>query len=147
MMAFTRLIAGPMDYHLGRIQSRPASPVQTLATLRRTCWATRCHMLAMYVCFDNPNPMVADFSHCLRGTTWIRLRQTRPPPGGDETRVVASQVGEVISPPRRRKGATWYLGGMSAKRPPRFDPFDVVLLEKGRYKREGIWKDASDAGV
>ena len=54
-LAFTRLIAGPMDYHLGgfRAVTRAEFKPRNIAP---NVLGTRCHHLAMYVCFDNPNP-------------------------------------------------------------------------------------------
>jgi alpha-glucosidase len=43
----------------------------------------------------------------------------------------------------RRKGNTWYLGGMSAKQS-RDLVLPLALLGVGRYRAE-IWKDAPDA--
>src|SRR5260221_953137 len=59
MMAFTRLIAGPMDYHLGGFRAVTRSQFKP-RNVAPYVLGTRCHMLANYVCFDNPNPMVAD---------------------------------------------------------------------------------------
>jgi alpha-glucosidase len=60
MMAFTRLIAGPMDYHLGGFRAVPRAQFKP-RNVAHNVLGTRCHMLAMYVCFDNPAPMVADY--------------------------------------------------------------------------------------
>lgn len=56
--------------------------------------------------------------------------------------MLAGQVGELLVT-ARRKGATWYLGGMSAKQP-RELALQLLFLGAGRYTAT-IWKDASDA--
>src|SRR4029078_6044411 len=61
MLAFTRLIAGPMDYHLGGFRAVPRSEFKP-HNVAPNVLGTRCHMLSMYVCCDNPNPMLADYS-------------------------------------------------------------------------------------
>jgi alpha-glucosidase len=140
MMAFTRLIAGPMDYHLGGFRAVPRAQFKP-RNIAPTVLGTRCHMLAMYVCFDNPNPMVADYPTAYEGQPgfdFIKL----VPTWWDETRVVASQVGELLVT-ARRKGTTWHLGGLSAKGP-RDLALPLSFLGKGRYTAM-IWKDASDA--
>jgi len=141
MMAFTRLIAGPMDYHLGGFRAVPRAQFKP-RNVAPNVLGTRCHMLAMYVCFDNPNPMVADFPTAYEGQPGFDFVKLVPT-WWDETRVVASQIGELLVT-ARRKGATWYLGGMSAKRP-RDLTLSMSFVGKGRYSAR-IWKDAADAG-
>jgi alpha-glucosidase len=140
MMAFTRLIAGPMDYHLGGFRAIPRSQFKP-RNIAPNVLGTRCHMLAMYVCFDNPAPMVADFPTAYEeqpGFDFVTL----VPTWWDETRVITGQVGELLIT-ARRKGTTWYLGGMSAKRS-REVAVPLSFLGAGRYTAR-IWKDASDA--
>jgi alpha-glucosidase len=140
MMAFTRLIAGPMDYHLGGFRSVPRASFKH-RNVAPNVLGTRCHMLAMYVCFDNPNPMVADYPAAYEdqpGFDFIRL----VPTWWDETRVLMGEVGEVIVT-ARRKGKTWYLGGMAAKRPRELD-LPLSFLGDGQFTAK-VWKDASEA--
>jgi alpha-glucosidase len=140
MMAFTRLIAGPMDYHLGGFRAVPRGQFKP-RNVAPNVMGTRGHMLAMYVCFDNPTPMLADYPTAYEGQPGFDFLELVPT-WWDETKVLAGQVGELLVT-ARRKGATWYLGGMSAKR-----PHDLALplsfLGAGRYTAR-IWKDAPDA--
>jgi len=139
MMAFTRLIAGPMDYHLGGFRAVPRAEFKP-HNIAPNVLGTRGHMLAMYVCFDNPNPMVADYPTAYEGQPgfdFIKL----VPTWWDETRVLESQVGELLVT-ARRKGTTWYLGGMGAKQP-RDLTLPLSFLGRGRYTVK-IWKDAPD---
>ena len=140
MMAFTRLIAGPMDYHLGGFRAVPRSQFKP-SNVAPNVLGTRGHMLAMYVCFDNPNPMVADYPTAYEGQPGFDFLVSVPT-WWDETRVLAGQVGELLVT-ARRKGMTWYLGGMSAKQP-RDLALPLSFLGGGRYTAK-IWKDASDA--
>jgi len=140
MMAFTRLIAGPMDYHLGGFRAVPRAQFKP-RNIAPNVLGTRCHMLATYVCFDNPNPMVADYPTAYEGQPGFDFVKLVPT-WWDETSVVAGQVGELLVT-ARRKGTTWYVGGMSAKGP-RELALSLSFLGKGRYSAR-IWKDASDA--
>jgi alpha-glucosidase len=140
MMAFTRLIAGPMDYHLGGFRAVPRAQFKP-RNIAPNVMGTRCHMLAMYVCFDNPAPMVADYPTAYEEQPGFDF-VTQVPTWWDETRVLADQVGELLVA-ARRKGTTWYLGGMSAKRS-RELALPLSFLSSGRYTVK-IWKDASDA--
>ena len=140
MMAFTRLMAGPMDYHLGGFRAVPRAQFKP-RNVAPNVLGTRCHMLALYVCFDNPMPMVADYPTAYEGQPGFDFLE-RVPTWWDETRVLAGQVGEVLVT-ARRKGKTWYLGGLSA-RGPRELVFPLSFLGAGRYTGR-IWQDASDA--
>jgi alpha-glucosidase len=137
MMAFTRLIAGPMDYHLGgfRAVRREEFKAQHVAP---NVLGTRCHQLAMYVCFDNPVPMVADYPAAYIGQPgfdFIKL----VPTWWDETKVLAASIGELLVIARRKKD-TWYIGGLSAGSA-RDLKVPLSFLSKGPY-RARIWKDA-----
>jgi len=60
----------------------------------------------------------------------------------DETKVLVGRVGEVLVT-ARRKGTTWYLGGMSATQP-RDLSLPLAFLGAGPYTAK-IWQDAPDA--
>jgi alpha-glucosidase len=140
MMAFTRLIAGPMDYHLGGFHAVTRADFKPRGVAPNVL-GTRCHQLAMYVCWDNPNPMVADYPTGYEGQPgfdFIKL----VPTWWDETRVLVGEVGEVLVT-ARRKGNAWYIGGVSAKGPRELD-LPVSFLGRGRYTAK-IWKDATDS--
>jgi alpha-glucosidase len=115
MMAFTRLIAGPMDYHLGGFRAVPRSEFKP-RNVAPNVLGTRGHMLAMYVCFDNPMPMLADYPTAYEGQAGFDFLK-RVPTWWDETRVPIARVGELLVT-ARRSGRTWYLGGLSAKAMP-----------------------------
>jgi alpha-glucosidase len=140
LMAFTRLIAGPMDYHLGGFRAVPRAQFKP-RKVAPDVLGTRCHMLAMYVCFDNPTPMLADYPAAYEGQPGLEFLELVPT-WWDETKVLAGQVGELLVT-ARRKGETWYLGGISAKVPRVLD-LPLTFLKPGRYTAR-IWSDASDA--
>ena len=109
-VAYTRLLAGPVDYHLGgfravardKFQPRDEQPV---------VFGTRCYQLAMYVVFENPMPMVADSPEAYEGQPGFDFL-VEVPTTWDETRFVAGEPGEYVVV-ARRSGKTWYLGGMT----------------------------------
>lgn len=139
-LAYTRLIAGPMDYHLGgfRAVTRAEFKPRNIAP---NVLGTRCHHLGMYVCFDNPNPMIADYPTAYEGQPGFDFLKLVPT-WWDETRVLEGKVGELLVT-ARRKGKSWYLGCMSAKA-----AHDLVIplsfLGSGQFKAD-VWKDAPDA--
>jgi alpha-glucosidase len=136
MMAFTRLIAGPMDYHLGGFRAVPRSEFKP-RNVAPNVLGTRGHMLGMYVCFDNPMPMVADFPTAYEGQAGFDFLK-RVPTWWDETRVPIARVGELLVT-ARRSGGTWYLGGLSAKAIPNLR-VPLTFLPPGRFQAT-IWRD------
>ncbi len=109
-VAYTRALAGPVDYHLGgfRSVSRAEFKPRDRAPL---VLGTRCHNLALYVVYENPMPMVADAPSSYEGQTGFEFI-TEVPTTWDETRFVSGEPGESIVL-ARRKDSTWYLAGMT----------------------------------
>jgi alpha-glucosidase len=140
LMAFTRLLAGPMDYHLGgfRAVTRAEFKPHVIAP---NVLGTRGHHLAMYVCFDNPNPMVCDYPAAYEGQPGLDFLTTVPT-WWDETRVLVGEIGEVLVTARRR-GQTWYVGGMAATRARELElPLSFLGPEKFTAR---VWKDAPES--
>ncbi len=140
MMASTRLIAGPMDYHLGGFRAVTRAEFQP-HNIAPNVLGTRCHQLGLYVCYDNPNPMVADYPTAYEGQPGFEFLQLVPT-WWDETRVLVDKIGEVLVT-ARRKGNTWYVGGISAG-PAHDVSLPLSFLGSGRYTVK-LWKDAPDA--
>jgi alpha-glucosidase len=139
-LAFTRLIAGPMDYHLGGFRAVPRADFKPHHVAPNVL-GTRCHMLAMYVCLDNPSPMVADYPTAYENQPGFDFLKTVPT-WWDETKVLIGEVGEVLVT-ARRKGDAWYLGGLSAKQP-RDLTVPLKFLRAGNYNVT-TWKDGPGA--
>ena len=108
---FTRMVAGPMDFHSGGF--RAVSPKDFKAKfVAPEVLGTRAAMLASYVCFDNPNPMVADYPDAYRGQPGFEVLKAVPT-YWDETRVLMGEPGKLLVT-ARRKGKEWWVAGMSA---------------------------------
>jgi alpha-glucosidase len=129
MVPFTRMLAGPMDYHLGgfrsviRDQFKPQS-------IKPNVLGTRCHHLAMYVVFENPMPMLVDAPTAYEAQPGFDfLRQV--PTSWDETRVLTSKVGNYIVV-ARRKNHDWYIGAMTDWTPRVLD-VPLNFLPQGTY--------------
>jgi len=142
MMAFTRLIAGPMDYQLGGFRSVTRAHFKPM-NIAPNVLGTRCHHLAMYVCYDNPNPMVADYPAAYEGQPGFEFIKMVPT-WWDETRVLKGEIGQLLVT-ARRKNKVWYLGGMSARRARDVD-LPLSFLGPGEF-RATLWKDATDADI
>jgi alpha-glucosidase len=109
-VAYTRALAGPVDYHLGGFRSASRATFEPRNALPFVL-GTRCHHLALYVVYENPMPMVADVPEAYEGQAGIDFL-AEVPTTWDETRFVAGEPGEFIVM-ARRKGDAWYLGGIT----------------------------------
>jgi alpha-glucosidase len=140
LMALTRLVAGPMDYHLGGFRAVPPAEFKP-RFIAPNVLGTRCHHLAMYVCYDNPNPMVADYPAAYEHQPGFEFL-TEVPTWWDETRVLAAEIGKVLVTARRR-GQAWYLGGMTGKEAKTL-PIPLSFLGPGSFTAK-FWKDAPES--
>ncbi len=109
-VAFTRLLAGPLDYHLGGFQSVSRREFQW-RNENPVVMGTRCHHLAMYVVYENPMPMVCDVPARYADQPGFDFL-VEVPTTWDETRFVAGKPGEFVVV-ARRSGQQWYVGGMT----------------------------------
>jgi alpha-glucosidase len=109
-VAYTRLLAGPVDYHLGGFRAAGREKFEP-RDLNPLLMGTRCHQLALYVVYDNPMPMVADDPAAYEGQAGFDF-VAEVPTTWDETRFVMGDAGEYIVV-ARRSGDTWYLGGIT----------------------------------
>ena len=82
------------------------------------CWmqpmsqGTRCHQLALYIVLESPLNMLCDSpDNYDREPDYTRF-VAEIPTVWDETRVLQGKVGEYIVT-ARRKGNTWYIGGIT----------------------------------
>jgi alpha-glucosidase len=98
---------------------------------------TRCHMLAMYVVLENANAMVCDYPEAYEGQPGFIFVQ-KVPTTWDETRVLQASPDEflVIA---RRKGETWWVGGISGNTS-RTLKTSFLFLQDGNWKAE-IYQD------
>lgn len=140
LMAFTRLVAGPVDYHLGGFRAVKRADFKPIY-IGPNVLGTRCHQLALYICFDNPQPMVADYPAAYIGQPGFEFIRDVPT-WWDETRVIVGEIGRTLVT-ARRKGKVWYLGGVAAG-PARDLEVPLAFLSTGRY-RATVWKDAPES--
>ena len=138
-IVFTRLLAGPTDYHLGGFRAVPDSKFKTQYT-RPLMLGTRCHMLAMYVVMESYLASVCDYPEAYKGEPGFEFVRAVPTTW-DETRVPGAEVGAYVTV-GRRKGDDWYVGTLNNGRPRAIDiPLD--FLSAGNFRAE-IWSDAPD---
>jgi alpha-glucosidase len=139
-LAFTRMLAGMMDYTPGGFENvtreefigRSAHPMSM---------GTRAHQLAMYAIYEAPFQMVSDYPHAYEDQPAFEFIKAAPS-SWDETRGLDGTPDEYVTI-ARRKGNTWFLGSMTNWTPRQLD-IPLTFLGAGSYTAE-IYADASDA--
>ncbi|HTR28372.1 MAG TPA: glycoside hydrolase family 97 protein [Puia sp.] len=141
-VVFTRLVAGPTDYHLGGF--RAVTPAGYLAHfVRPFVLGTRCHMLAMYVVLESYLGMVCDDPVAYEGQEGFDFVRAVPTTW-DETRVPVAIPGRLVTV-ARRKGNEWWIGTIGNRDGGRGE-LRLDWLPAGTY-RATIYGDAADAGA
>ena len=110
-LPFLRQVSGPMDYTQGAMintnkgQYRPSNS-------EPMSQGTRCQQLALYVILESPLNMLCDSpSNYEREPECTKFISTIPTTW-DESKVIEGKVGEYVIT-ARRKGDTWYIGGIT----------------------------------
>lgn len=140
-IAFTRLLAGASDYHLGGFRAVKPDQFKTQYT-RPMMIGTRCHMLAMYVVMESYLHMVADHPQAYEGQPGFEFLQ-KVPTNWDETKVLDAAIGESLTI-ARRKGNTWYVGTINNSLA-KTVKITMDFLDEGGFQAQ-IFSDAPDAG-
>ncbi len=142
MLAFTRMLAGPMDYTPGGFDNVTPAEFQP-REIKPMVMGTRAHQLALYVVFDSPLMMVSDYPEAYKDQKDFEFIK-EVPSSWDETHVIGGKVGEFVTL-ARKKGNEWYLGSIT-----NWDSREVNIplefLGSGEYIAD-IYSDAPDAGV
>lgn len=136
---FTRMLAGPLDFHQGSLRGVPISEFRPRNDAPLVM-GTPSRMLASYVVFQNHLPMVADYPSVYRGHPALPVLAAIPTTW-DDTRCLAGSVGEYVVIARRH-GSQWWIGAMNdRKRRELSIPFS--FLGRGKFRAE-IYSDDPD---
>lgn len=141
MIPFIRQVAGPMDYTQGAMRNATRENYYP-SNSEPMSQGTRCHQLAMYIVLESPFNMLCDSpSNYMReqeSTSFIAL----VPTVWDETVVLDGKMGEYIIT-ARRKGDTWFVGGLN-NWDARDVEVDLSFLSSGSHKAV-LFKDGVNA--
>ena len=141
MLAFTRMLAGPMDYTPGGFHN--ATPAEFVArNSQPMVMGTRAHQTALFVVFESPFEMVSDYPEAYQGQKELAFLSAVPS-SWDETRVLNAKVGDYITIGRRH-GKEWYVGSITGSHAVELD-IPLEFLPAGDFVAE-IYSDAKDAG-
>ncbi|MCE1199974.1 MAG: glycoside hydrolase family 97 protein, partial [Marinilabiliales bacterium] len=142
-LCFTRMLAGPMDFTPGAMVNKNAKEY-TISFSHPMSQGTRCHQLAMYVCYDAPLQMLNDSPSNYYKEPESASFISSMPTVWDQTKVVDAKVGDYILM-ARQKGDNWYLGAMTDWTA-RTLQIDLSFLSEGTYAVE-IMQDGVNAEV
>lgn len=135
-LAFTRLLAGPMDYTPGivSLQGKGQKIPSTLAK-----------QLALYVTIHSPIQMAADLAKNYAKQP-LAMRFIRAVPvDWQESIVLAGEPGShVVTARQDRASSDWWLGAAGGKEA-RTVTVALAFLKPGRNWRAEIWRDGPDA--
>jgi len=139
-LPFTRMLAGPMDYTPGGFGNSNLEKFVPRNYMPMVL-GTRAHELALFVVFEGPFQMVADYPEHYQGQKdFDFIKQV--PATWDEVRVLSGRPMENITL-ARRSGKDWYVGSLT-----NWDERNVKVplsfLGEGEYVAE-IYADAPDA--
>jgi len=140
-LPFTRQVAGPMDYTPGAMLNASRKNFKPIHD-EPMSQGTRCHQLALYMVLDAPLNMLCDSpSHYIENQECCDFISAIPTVW-DETVVLDGKVGEYVIT-ARRKGDTWYVGGITDWTE-RDLTLNLSFLSEGSFKAE-IFKDGVNA--
>jgi alpha-glucosidase len=142
ILAYTRMLAGGMDYEPGMLNNatitgtRPVEGVVTSA-------GTRCHQLSMFVVYDCPMQIFGgNPSEGMREPDFMEMMGSIPTMW-DETIILDGKIGTYLVT-ARKKGNNWFIGGMCDWTPRDVD-INFGFLDNGNYRavicRDGINAD------
>jgi len=110
-IAYTRMLAGPLDYEPGLLLNAQKDQFRPIGKNPMSL-GTRCHQLAMFLVYDSPLQIFSgNISQGLKEPAFMELLGTIPTTW-DETKILQGRIGEYIIT-ARRKGDNWYIGALN----------------------------------
>ncbi|SMO52866.1 glycoside hydrolase family 97 protein [Gracilimonas mengyeensis] len=138
---FIRMVPGPIDFTPGGLtNTQPGN--HRVSHFRPMVMGTRAAEVAKFILYESPLQMMADTPTNYQDEEETAQFMASIPTTWDQTIPLAGQVGEFLVT-ARRKGDTWYIGGMSNEES-RELTVDLDFLEDGKYEAE-IFKDGINA--
>ncbi len=111
ILPFIRMVAGPMDYTPGAMHNAQQENFG-IAWNRPMSLGTRCHQLAMYICYESPLQMLCDSPSNYYKEEECMEFLSKVPSVWDETIILDAKLSDKLLMARRHKDE-WYIGGMT----------------------------------
>lgn len=139
-VAFTRMLAGPLDFHQGSFRTVSVADFKPRNEAPRIM-GTPCRTLASYVVFQNHLPMVADYPSAYRGHPALKVLAAVPATW-DDTKAIAGEPAEYVVI-ARRSGDHWWVGAMT-NHEKRVVRIPLTFLGSGSFQGH-VFRDDTDA--
>lgn len=136
---FTRMLAGPTDYHLGGFRALHRDKFK-IQYVNPHVMSTRCHMMAMYVVLENHLTSLCDKPEAYEGQPGFEVLRTVPGTW-DEMCVPLAKINEYVTVVRR-SGSDWWVGTLNNSTA-RTLQLKLDFLGEGEYQAT-IYTDAKD---
>lgn len=129
-LAYTRMLAGPMDYEPGLLLNAQKDQFRPIGKNPMSI-GTRCHQLAMFVVYDSPLQIFSgNISQGFKEPAFMELLGSIPTTW-DETKILQGKIGEYIVT-ARKKGNDWFIAGLNNSTV-REISFPINFLGTGNY--------------
>jgi alpha-glucosidase len=139
-LAFTRMLAGPMDYTPGGFGNVTRENFE-MRTTAPVVMHTRAHATALFVVVESELQMVADSPDAYEGQKELAFIKAVPS-SWDETRVISGLPPKYIAI-ARRSGQDWFVGSITNEDARELD-LPLSFLASGAYDAE-IYSDGPKA--
>ena len=142
-LAFTRMLAGPMDYTPGGFDNVTKENFAPSRAASVTVMSTRTHQTALFVVFESEFQIVSDSPAAYDGQKELDFLKAVPA-SWDETRVLNGVPPKYITV-ARRSGKDWFVGSITDGDPRELD-VPLSFLGDGAYEAE-IYSDGPNAAT
>jgi hypothetical protein len=142
ILAFTRLLGGPMDYTPGlfRIKLDQFDPNK-----KEQIHTTLCKQLALYVTMYSPLQMAADLPENYEAKMDAFQFIKDVAVDWEDTKILEAEPGDYVITARKAKGyPNWFLGAMTDEQARNFTT-SLSFLDAGRKYAATIYRDADNA--
>ncbi|QUL38177.1 glycoside hydrolase family 97 protein [Erythrobacter sp. JK5] len=149
-LAFTRMLAGPMDFTPGIFNLRPNEKPPVREDMQRGDPSNRpqttlAKQLALYVVLYSPLQMAADLPEHYEERMDAFQFIKDVPADWEESVALAGEVGEYVAIARQERGGTdWFLGAVTDETP-RDIAVTLDFLEPGATYLAEVYRDGEDA--
>ena len=140
LLAYTRMLAGPMDFTPGIFNLHPKGPdsphrIQT----------TLAKQLALYVVLYSPIQMVPDLFENYEARPDVFQFIVDVPTDWEESIALAGEVGDYVAIARKARGGDeWFLGSITDENARNFE-LPLTFLDDGRDYIAEVYRDSDDA--
>jgi alpha-glucosidase len=141
---FVRNVVGPMDYTPGAMRYMSPSSFQK-SWDNPHAMTTKCQQLAMYIVYHGGIQMLADSPTFFEKDEVAMSFLSDVPVSWDESIPLTGNIGEVIAI-ARRKGESWYIGGMAGSQNQQVS-FNLNFLDERDYTMTLLTDGVTNADV